>query len=53
MWLIILCVAALGFGVWIGLGGPGINRGRTDRVVPSGRARRLRVNHIHWFRSTR
>jgi hypothetical protein len=43
---------ALAIGVYVGLGAPGLP-GRADRVVPSGRARRLPKHHIHWFRPKR
>lgn len=49
--LILLAVGALGVGVWVGLGLPGVDGGREDRVVEPGRARRgLQPNYIHWLR---
>jgi hypothetical protein len=36
----------------VGLGAPG-TKGREDRVVKSGRARRLDHNFIHWLRPKR
>jgi hypothetical protein len=42
-------VAALGLGVYVGLGAPG-TKGREDRVVTEGKARRLERRHIHWLR---
>jgi hypothetical protein len=54
MWFLILgAVLALLFGIWVGLGWPGVNRGRVDRITPPGHARRLRPNHIHWIRTRR
>jgi hypothetical protein len=53
MYLIVACVLALGIGVYVGLGMPGMP-GREDRVVESGRARRgLQPNHIDYFRAKR
>jgi hypothetical protein len=46
-------IVALGLGMWVGLGWPGLDRGRKDRVVPPGRSRRLPSNHIHWIRTRR
>jgi hypothetical protein len=52
--LILLAIGALGFGVWVGLGLPGVGGGREDRVVESGRARRgLQPNYIHWIKQKR
>ena len=48
MW-VLLAIIALALGIYVGLGLPGMP-GRVDRVVSPGRARRLRPNHIHWFR---
>jgi hypothetical protein len=51
---IALAGAALGVGLWVGLGHPGIGSGRKDRYVESGRARRgLEPNYIHWFKPKR
>lgn len=47
---IVIAVAALVLGVWVGLGMPGMS-GREDRVVSSGRARRLPHRHVHWIRT--
>jgi hypothetical protein len=52
IWILGL-IAALGLGIWVGLGWPGLKRGRSDRVVPSGRSRRLPANYIHWIRNKR
>jgi hypothetical protein len=49
MFLILGMVAALGLGVYVGLGLPGMG-GRQDRIVTEGRARRLERRHIHWLR---
>jgi hypothetical protein len=38
-------LAALGLGIYVGLGAPG-TRGREDRIVHPGRARRLPRRHI-------
>ncbi|HSJ08265.1 MAG TPA: hypothetical protein VK928_00085 [Longimicrobiales bacterium] len=47
-------VVALAIGVWVGLGSPGWKRGlRTDRVVESGRAKRLQRRHIDLLRTQR
>lgn len=52
--LILLAIGALGVGVWVGIGHPGVGGGRTDRYVDSGRARRgLQPNYIHWLRQKR
>jgi hypothetical protein len=54
MWpLIVIMIAALGLGVWVGLGWPGLKVGRKDRVVSPGRARRLPHHYIHWLRLKR
>jgi hypothetical protein len=45
----VLSTVALGVGIYVGLGMPG-TRGRDDRVVAPGRAKRLRHNYIHWLR---
>jgi hypothetical protein len=46
-------VVALGLGIWVGLGFPGI-KGREDRVVAPGRARRgLEPKHLDWLRPRR
>jgi len=52
IWLVLSMALALAFGLWIGLGAPG-TKGRTDRVVHPGRARRLEHRHIHWIRTLR
>jgi hypothetical protein len=49
MFIILGMVAALGLGLYVGLGTPGM-KGREDRVVTEGRARRLERRHIHWLR---
>jgi hypothetical protein len=52
-WFILLtCVMALGLGIWVGLGAPGI-KGREDRVVAPGRARRLKPKHLDWLKPRR
>jgi hypothetical protein len=51
-WLILLMILALAGGIYVGLGAPGL-RGREDRVVTSGRARRLPHRHVHWHRPDR
>lgn len=52
MTFIIIAAAALIGGVYVGLGAPGFP-GRQDRIVTSGRARRLKPNYIHWLRPKR
>jgi hypothetical protein len=52
MWIVIGMAVALGAGLWVGLGAPG-TQGRQDRVVTSGRARRLQKRHIDWLRPRR
>jgi hypothetical protein len=52
MLLILIMAAALAIGIWVGLGAPGTN-GREDRVVKSGRARRLDHNYVHWLKTKR
>ena len=42
-------VVALGVGVYVGLGAPGMP-GREDRVVTHGKPRRLPKNYIHWLK---
>jgi hypothetical protein len=49
MWILIGMVLALIIGIYVGIGAPGFP-GRQDRVVTSGRARRLHKKHIHWIR---
>lgn len=49
MLYIIGLVLALGIGVYVGLGTPGLP-GRQDRLVHPGRAHRLKHKHVHWFR---
>lgn len=51
LWFI-LGVVALVIGIYVGLGLPGMP-GRENRVVPPGRARRLKHNYIHWYRTNR
>jgi hypothetical protein len=48
--LVLGMVAAFGLGIYVGLGAPGM-KGREDRVVMEGRARRLQKRHIHWIRT--
>lgn len=45
-------VAALGVGVYVGLGAPGW-KGREDRVVTPGHARRLKANQIDLLKRKR
>lgn len=45
-------IAALGIGVYVGLGLPGMP-GREDRIVSPGRARRLERKRIDWLRPPR
>ena len=42
-------VVALGVGVYVGLGMPGMP-GREDRIFPPGRARRLKKQHIDYLK---
>jgi hypothetical protein len=50
IWFIIGAVIALGGGIYVGLGAPGM-KGREDRVLPPGsRRHRLPRRHVHWFR---
>ncbi len=49
---VVLSAVALGIGIYVGLGLPGLP-GREDRVVAPGRARRLKHNYIHWYRSNK
>jgi hypothetical protein len=51
LWFI-FAVLALAIGIYVGLGLPGLP-GREDRVVSPGRARRLKHNYIHWYRTNR
>lgn len=51
-WIVMGMVVALGGGVYVGLGAPGLP-GREDRIVSPGRARRLKRRHIHWIRPDR
>jgi hypothetical protein len=47
-------VIALGLGIYVGLGAPGFKgKGRVDRVVEPGRARRLNHKHLDWMRPRR
>lgn len=52
MFLVMGMVAALGIGIYVGLGAPG-TRGREDRVVTQGRPRRLQKKHIDWLKGGR
>jgi hypothetical protein len=53
-WFIVLGLVALILGIWVGLGMPGVQGGRRDRVVEPGRARRYaRVRHLDWLRPRR
>lgn len=45
-------IVALGVGIYVGLGMPGIP-GREDRLVPPGRARRLQKQHIDLLKRKR
>jgi hypothetical protein len=46
-------VAALGVGVWVGIGAPGLPGAREDRVVEPGRAQRLKKRHIDLLKPRR
>ena len=46
-------VAALGVGIWVGIGAPGLPGAREDRVVPPGQARRLKKHHIDLLKPRR
>lgn len=46
-------VAALGLGVWVGIGAPGLPGAREDRVVKPGQARRLKKHHIDLLKPRR
>lgn len=50
LWILGLLVA-LGIGVYVGLGFPGMS-GREDRIVTPGRAHRLKHRTLDWYRST-
>ena len=52
MWLIITATVALAVGIYVGLGAPGF-RGRENRIVAPGRARRLEHRYVHWIRQQR
>jgi hypothetical protein len=52
MFIIMGMAAALGIGVWVGLGMPG-TRGREDRVVTNGAPKRLQKRHIDWLKTDR
>jgi hypothetical protein len=52
MFWILGMIVALGVGIYVGLGMPGV-KGREDRVVHGGRARRLEKRHIDWLRPNR
>lgn len=49
MWWIVFMVVALGAGIYVGLGAPGVP-GRGDRIVAHGRAKRLPHRYVHWLR---
>jgi hypothetical protein len=48
----ILGMIALGIGVYVGLGMPGM-KGREDRVVAPGHAKRLKKKHIDMLKGGR
>jgi hypothetical protein len=50
MTFIVLSVAALAAGIWVGLGHPGLP-GREDRFVESGARRRLERRRLDWLRA--
>lgn len=53
IWIILSFVAALGGGIYVGLGAPGMP-GREDRVLPPGMRRKsLEKRHIDWLRGPR
>lgn len=52
IWIIGGMVAALGVGIWVGIGAPGLP-GREDRVVSPGRAQRLKKRHIDLLKRDR
>jgi Uri superfamily endonuclease len=52
MFIVLGMAAALGLGVYVGLGMPGM-KGREDRVVQHGTPRRLGKRHIDWLRQDR
>ncbi|MBI4410164.1 MAG: hypothetical protein HY561_10680 [Gemmatimonadetes bacterium] len=54
MFYLVGAIAALGLGIYIGLGMPGLP-GPHDRVLPPGRARRPRRRHtpLDWLRPPR
>jgi Uri superfamily endonuclease len=52
MFIVLGMIAALGIGIYVGLGAPGM-QGREDRVVTHGRAKRLQKRHIDWLRPPR
>lgn len=52
MWVIIGMAVALGGGIYVGLGAPGM-KGREDRVTEPGRAKRLKKRHIDLLKSKR
>jgi hypothetical protein len=51
LWYVLGAIAALGFGVWVGLGHPGVD-GRKDRVVGDNFPRRRVAKHrfLDWLR---
>lgn len=46
-------VAALGAGIWVGIGAPGLPGAREDRVVRPGTAKRLKKHHIDLLKPRR
>jgi hypothetical protein len=46
-------IIALGAGVYVGIGAPGWKGLRQDRVVDSGRAKRMKKRHIDLLRTRR
>ncbi|HSJ15091.1 MAG TPA: hypothetical protein VK939_11790 [Longimicrobiales bacterium] len=53
LWIILGAAVALGGGIYVGLGAPGMP-GREDRVLPPGsRPRRLERRRIDWLRPPR
>jgi hypothetical protein len=52
VFIILGMVVALGFGIYVGLGTPGL-KGREDRVVVHGRPHRLQKKHIDWLKGGR
>ncbi|CAN5893138.1 hypothetical protein BH23GEM9_BH23GEM9_02430 [soil metagenome] len=52
MFIILGMMVALGIGIYVGLGAPGM-KGREDRIVTQGRPKRLQKRHIDWLRTDR